>query len=227
MTLAEMTPAPLRFASNIRFVTLPEWRSLHGGLLKNAYQAAQSTGWLADDADQFVLQPKTFTDSIGPCVAGGLTGNRKHNTSPTPMRAGLFHLIPRANLQPNAQQTIDERLTANKSNLVYPLGGLVCGGYDYDVSRMLASTLITYLSLLLKRKPSYFLQQRSGACTQLGYDGASDTWYIHVDSMEDSPLKTVDDLKLLYKKRHVSPDDTVFIGMTSQTPIPKEVIDSD
>lgn len=222
-----MTISGLRFASHIRFVTVPEWRSLHSGPLKNAYAAASCPGWEAEDFDQFVLQPKTFTDSIGPCIAGGLTGNLQGNTTPIPMRAGIFHLIPRVNLQPRAQETIDARMRANKNALVHPLGGLVCGGQDYDVSRMLASTLITWMTWHLKRKPSYFLEQRSDSCTQLGYDGRMDTWYINVDAIDERPLYTANDLKRLFKKRYVSPEDSVYLGLTSTTPLPKEAIDSD
>ena len=222
-----MNLTSLRFAANIRFVTLPEWRSLHSGVLKNAYQAGSCPGWDADDYDQFVLQRTSETASIGPCVAGGLTGNLKYNSAPFPLRVGMFHLIPRANLDLIAQKTIDHRMDDNKDNLVQPLGGLLCGGQDYDLSRMLAATLVARMVRLLGRKPTYFLEQDSNSSTQLGYDGQSDTWYINVDSIDDRPIDTVEDLKRLFKKRYVSPDDSVFLGMTSQTPLSKEDIEHD
>lgn len=222
-----MTIAGLRFSSHIRFVTVPEWRSLHSGPLKNAYAAGSGPDWEAKDADQFVLQPKTFTDSVARCIAGGMTGNLKNNTLLIPFHAGIFHLQPVANIQPLFKKIIERRITHNKQELLQPLGGLVCGGQDITFSQILAVFMVGLLTTHLGRKPSYFLEQDFHSCTQVGYDGQSDTWYINVDAIDERPLYTANDLKRLFKKRYVSPEDSVYLGLTSTEPLPKEAIDSD
>lgn len=200
--------------------------------MEDAYAMGTSPSWKASDSDQFVLKERSKTDSIGPCISGGLSGRLKAVEAVFPKQAGLFHLVPTSNLRDESQLLIEKNITAIETALQGPMSGLVVGGwfneqYGYH-SRELASRLVSLLNRVMGCLPSKFTGQNSSTKSAVAYDGRHDTWYVQAyDTLAHMDTGSLDDVKRLFRYRHVNPVDTVYIGLNSDIPVPKVDLDSD
>lgn len=223
-----MMRADPRFAANIRFISCFEWAKLKLDRSYGTPEVGQTCTWKAGDIDQFVLQPSVYTDSIGPCSAGGLAGKHTLSDGVGQIKTGMFHLIPTANLTPDAQQIIAQRTLETASQLHDPTSGFICGAHPYRHSMQLARLMVGWVARSLGRTPTYFIGQTNDSWTALGFVGALNSWVVRTQSQQfPFGLNSLEAIRKTFARYRVSPADRVFIGLTSEDPIPHTALVED
>ena len=216
-----------RFAANIRFVTSAEWDQLRFDSKQGDHEVGKDCGWYAGDGDQFVLSRRTFTDSVGPCVTGGLSGSPVVEPYPKDTTfAAQFHLLPKYNADPVARRVIGFRVRETLDALKPMLEGFVFGSRAYPTSIELAQTMVATVASAVGHTPTHFIHQASDTSTSVGFDGNHNTWFVLTQNdANPKGLQSVEGIKQAFKRRFVAPTDKVFIGLESTEPIDKTLLD--
>lgn len=221
-----MTIAAPRFAANIRFVNGLDWSRLKLDRSYGTPEVGRGCSWLAGDADQFLLASRVYTDCIGPCSAGGITGYSPIPTYAGLTKTGMFHLIPSRNLDDASQQVIVQRSLENALLLRDEYGGFVCGGHPERRSRQLSQRLVGWMGRILGHTPTHFTHQRDDAWSALGFIGALNTWFVRTQTMDHPKgLESIQAIRETFAKRKVAAGDRVYIGLDSTEPIPAELLE--